>query len=87
MPVPLAVYRGVTSLLSGWGVRPDDEGFAINRFEPAERGSDWFSQDSLNILGHGRFAFGLTGDWAHQPLVMYGTDGDEVAFIPPVSGG
>ncbi len=61
--------------------KADDEGFAINRFEPAERGSDWFSQDSLNILGHGRFAFGLTGDWAHQPLVMYGTDGDEVASI------
>src|SRR6478609_3430400 len=61
--------------------RADDEGFAINRFEPAERGSDWFTQDSLNILGHGRLALGLTGDWAHQPLVLYDADGDEVSAI------
>jgi outer membrane protein OmpA-like peptidoglycan-associated protein len=59
----------------------DDEGFSVNRFEPAERGSDWFSQDSLNIAGNGRFAFGFTGDWAHEPLVVYDEDGDEVAAI------
>ncbi|HVJ17174.1 MAG TPA: OmpA family protein [Polyangiaceae bacterium] len=66
--------------LSG-SVHAQDEGFALNRFEPAERGSDWFSQDSLNINGNGRFALGLTGDWAHKPLVMYDEDGDEVAAI------
>ncbi len=63
------------------GALADNEGFAINRFEPAERGSDWFTQDSLNIQGDTRFAFGLTGDWAHQPLVMYDADGDEAASI------
>lgn len=59
----------------------DDEGFAINRFEPAERGSDWFTQDSLNIAGHPRFAAGLTADWAHKPLVLYDENGDEVSSI------
>lgn len=59
----------------------DDEGFAINRFEPAERGSDWFTQDSLNIAGHPRFAAGLTLDWAHKPLVLYDENGDEVSAI------
>ncbi len=59
----------------------DDEGFSVNRFEPAERGGDWFGQDSLNIAGNGRFAFGFTGDWAHKPLVVYDEDGDEVAAI------
>src|SRR4051812_22971119 len=57
------------------------EGFAVNRFEPAERGSDWFSQESLDIAGHGRWAVGFTGDWAHKPLVVYDADGDEVAAI------
>lgn len=59
----------------------DDEGFAINRFEPAERGSDWFTQDSLNIAGHPRFAAGMTLDWAHKPLVLYDEDGEEVSSI------
>ena len=58
-----------------------DQGFAVNRFEPAERGSDWFSQDSLNIAGNGRLALGLTADWAHKPLVMYTTDGDEAVAL------
>lgn len=58
-----------------------DEGFAINRFEPAERGSDWFTQDSLNIAGHGRLALGATLDWAHKPLVLYDENGDEVSAI------
>src|SRR5688572_24841301 len=66
--------------LSG-NVHAQDEGFALNRFEPAERGSDWFSQDSLNIDGNGRLALGLTLDWAHKPLVMYDADGEEVAAI------
>ncbi len=59
----------------------DDEGFAINRFEPAERGSDWFTQDALNIQGHPRLAVGLTLDWAHKPLVLYDANGDEAAAI------
>ncbi len=58
-----------------------DEGFAVNRFDPAERGSDWFSQDSLNIAGNGRLAFGFTGDWAHKPLVVYDADGEEVEAL------
>ncbi len=29
-------------------------GFAIDRFDPAERGSDWFAADSLDLRGHGR---------------------------------
>ncbi len=58
-----------------------DEGFAINRFEPAERGSDWFTQDSLNIKGHGRLALGGTLEWAHKPLVLYDENGDEVSSI------
>lgn len=56
-----------------------DEGFAVNRFEPAEAGSDWFASESLDLRGHVRPAIGLTIDYAHEPLVLYDANGDEVA--------
>ena len=55
-----------------------DEGFAVNRFEPAEAGSDWFASESLDFRGHVRPAIGLTVDYAHKPLVLYDANGDEV---------
>jgi outer membrane protein OmpA-like peptidoglycan-associated protein len=55
-----------------------DEGFAVNRFEPAEAGSDWFASESLDFRGHVRPAIGLTIDYAHKPLVLYDADGEEV---------
>src|SRR5687768_8919571 len=57
------------------------EGFAINRFDPAERGSDWFAADSLDLRGHGRLALGVTGDYGHKPLVLYDRDGEELQAI------
>lgn len=57
------------------------DGFALNRFEPAERGSDWFSAESLDLRGHVRPAIGLTVDWAHKPLVLYDENGDEQQAI------
>jgi OmpA-OmpF porin, OOP family len=52
-------------------------GFAINRFDPSERGSDWFVLESLDLRGEGRLALGVVGDWAHKPLVLYAPDGTE----------
>ncbi len=51
------------------------EGFALDRYSPAERGSDWHANDSLDLRGHLRPAAGLVFDYAHQPLVAYGADG------------
>jgi len=48
-------------------------GFAINRFEPADRGSDWFANESLDFRGNLRPALGLVVDWAYRPLVLYDT--------------
>lgn len=56
-----------------------DEGFAVNRFEPAEAGSDWFQGESLDLRGHVRPAIGLLVDYAHKPLVLYDSNGDELA--------
>ena len=46
-------------------------GFALNRFEPSDRGSDWFSNESLDFRGSARPALGLVLDWANRPLVLY----------------
>ncbi len=51
-------------------------GFALDRFDPSERGSEWFVLESLDLRGHGRPAIGVVGDWAHKPLVLYRRNGD-----------
>jgi outer membrane protein OmpA-like peptidoglycan-associated protein len=51
-------------------------GFAVDRYLPSERGSDWFVTDSLDFRGSGRLALGVVGDWAHRPLVIYNANGD-----------
>jgi OmpA-OmpF porin, OOP family len=61
--------------------RAQSAGFAINRFDPAERGSDWFAADSLDMRGHGRVMLGATGDFSEKPLVLYDRDGDEQKAI------
>lgn len=58
-----------------------NEGFALNRFEPAERGSEWFALDSVNEAGHVRPAFGLTLDYARKPLVLADADDEEIVGL------
>ncbi len=57
------------------------ENFALDRYEPSERGSDWFANESLDFRGHLRPALGIVGDWAYRPLVFYDANGDEQAAI------
>ncbi len=49
-------------------------GFGVSRFEPAERGSDWFATDSLDLSGHGRLTVGAVGEYQYRPLVIYNAD-------------
>jgi OmpA-OmpF porin, OOP family len=58
------------------------EGFALNRFEPAERGSYWFSAESLEFTGNNRWAVGFVGDMAQGPLIAREpADGQRVTLI------
>ena len=45
-------------------------GFALDRFDPATRGSQWFAADDLNLSGELRPTLGLTTDYADAPLVI-----------------
>jgi outer membrane protein OmpA-like peptidoglycan-associated protein len=67
--------------LSPYALAQESQGFAINRFDPSERGSDWFTQESLDLRGEARPSFGVVGDWAHKPLVLYGADGNEIQSL------
>ena len=56
-------------------------GFALDRFDPSERGSDWFTTESMDFRGHLRPAAGVVGEWARKPLVSYQADGSERAAL------
>src|SRR4028119_1042182 len=72
----------LAALLSPLTASAQTEGFALNRFNPADHGSDFFSLDSLDLQGNGRLSLGVLGDYAHKPLVIYDAAGDE--FRSPV---
>ena len=51
------------------------DGYDVNRFDPSERGSEWFAAESLDFRGRARPALGIVGDYSHRPLVIYDRDG------------
>ena len=51
-------------------------GFAVNHFDSAERGSEWFVMDSLDLRGHLRPAVGAVFEQAYRPLVLTDTQGN-----------
>jgi OmpA-OmpF porin, OOP family len=53
----------------------------MDRFDPSERGSEWFVLDSLDLRGHKRVALGVVGAWTYKPLVAYDAAGNEVAAL------
>lgn len=50
-----------------------DSGFAADRFEPTQPGSDWFVSDSLDFRGAPNVAAGAVFDWSYKPVVLHGS--------------
>jgi OOP family OmpA-OmpF porin len=71
---PLAAALASLVLAPSPAAAQQTNGFAVNRFEPSERGSDWFTNESLDLRGHMRPALGLVIDYAARPLVIYNAD-------------
>jgi outer membrane protein OmpA-like peptidoglycan-associated protein len=72
------------SLLTAAGsaaAQPVATGLALDRFDPAERGSEWFVLDTLDMRGTARPALGVDLDWAHKPLLVYDANGHEVGAV------
>jgi OmpA-OmpF porin, OOP family len=72
---PRLVIIGAATAIATLALNPlparGEEGFAVNRFEPAERGGRFFVVDSLDMRGRLRPSVGLVGEWARSPLVAY----------------
>jgi outer membrane protein OmpA-like peptidoglycan-associated protein len=52
------------------------QGFTVQKFEPSERGSEWFGSESLDLRGKIRPAVGIVSDFSYRSLVIYQPDGD-----------
>ena len=75
-PIALAVLAATASTLAATSVSAQTaSGFSLDRFNPSERGSEWFALDSLDLRGHLRPAIGVVGELADSPLVLYNADG------------
>jgi hypothetical protein len=59
----------------------EQAGFAVDRFEPSDRGSDWFVLESVDWSGDLRPSAGLVADYASRPLVIYNDDGTRRSAI------
>ncbi len=66
---------------SGREARGQQNGFAVDRFDPSERGSDWFVLDSLDMRGAFRPAIGIVGDYAYRPLAFYDAGGNVTSSL------
>lgn len=78
----LAAALGAVSLVtSERRAAAQQTGFAVDRFEPSERGSNWFVNDSLDLRGRVRPALGVVGDYGYKPLVAYDLAGNERTAI------
>ncbi len=74
----LASVLAAASILVSAPLARAQSGFALDRFDPSDRGSEWFAADSLDLRGHMRPALGIVGDWAYKPLVIYDQNGNEL---------
>ena len=78
---PCTLLVAATVSFASGASAQNTQGFALNRFDPSERGSEWFVMDTLDLRGHVRPAIGVVGDWGYKPLVLYNGDGSERASI------
>src|SRR4029078_5295598 len=79
----LSLSMGVARLTTETSAhaQAQSDGFALNHFDPSERGSDWFANESLDLRGNGRLAVGLVGYYAYKRLAVYAADGSERTVI------
>jgi OmpA-OmpF porin, OOP family len=80
--VVAAAFAFATTVAGAGDARAQSaRGFAVDRFEPAGGGSDWFSLESLDFRGNWRPAASLVGDFALRPLAIYDKAGNRVASL------
>ncbi len=85
MPIPrfskraraaLSIAAVAVTLFAPRVAGAEPTGFIANRFEPSERGSQWFVLESLDTRGHFRPGVGVVLDYAYRPLVIRESSGE-----------
>jgi len=76
LPSCIAVLASVGLTVTRAAHAQTTPGFALNRFDPSERGSEWFALDTLDFRGTLRPAIGIVGDYAYRPLVVTDSNGN-----------
>jgi hypothetical protein len=69
MPLPIRAFLVALGLVATSGTARA-QGYLLDRFDPSERGSEWFAADSLDLRGKARPAMGFVGAFAYRPLVV-----------------
>jgi outer membrane protein OmpA-like peptidoglycan-associated protein len=64
--ISLTLLAGTTAASQ---VAAQEAGYAVSVFEPSERGSDWFANESNDYRGQLRLALGAVGDYGYRGLV------------------
>jgi outer membrane protein OmpA-like peptidoglycan-associated protein len=77
--------KRVLSVLLLWGAsaygQTTTQGFLLDRFDPAERGSGWFVNDDLSFGGDLTLVTGVVGDLGVRPLVVHDDAGNIAAIL------
>lgn len=80
--IALSGFVATSAVASTASAQAVQSGYSANNFEPSERGSDWFANDSLDLRGHFRFAVGVVGDFGYRGVIgTYNPDGTVRASI------
>ena len=82
----VGVFLGALTATLGWSALAAAQTAAIpeaalNTYEPSERGSEWFANESLDFRSHLRPALGVTGDLAHAAYKLRNQDESERSTI------
>lgn len=77
--LPILAFLG--SIVPAPQAAAQSAGYAVNRFEPSERGSDWFVGESLDLRGRARPLAGIVMDWAYNPVVLHPANGPKARVI------
>jgi len=80
--VVASAFAALLAAAPAANAQPARSGYAADNFDPSERGSDWFANESLDIQGPFRWAIGALGRFGYRGIIgAYNADGTVQASV------
>jgi outer membrane protein OmpA-like peptidoglycan-associated protein len=79
--LPFAALAALALFSASTASAQQANGYAVNAFNPAEKGSDWFENESLDLRGQLRPAIGILGDYASNEILFKNYDGSTLGSV------